>query len=241
MNSLSKTDLNSVIGRLPKDVQNLLRTNKIFLAGGFIRAIIAGEKARDIDLFGESKDSLKAIAYKFASDRKVKVHETDNALTLLNAPRLSVQFITRWLYSRPEDLAASFDFTICQAVIWFDPESKLWNNIISEGFYPDLAARRLVYTMPRRNEDAGGSILRVRKFITKGYNIQAQSLARVIARLVLGIRNREGQWDEKWLGDVITSLLREVDPLIVVDGVEMVNEHEVVEGIEEVKNQNERL
>ena len=38
-------------------------------------------------------------------------------------------------------------------------------------FYPDLAARRLVYTSPLRNEDAGGSILRVLKFYQRGYRI----------------------------------------------------------------------
>ena len=37
-------------------------------------------------------------------------------------------------------------------------------------FYPDLAARRLVYTAPVRDEEAGGSLLRVRKFIERKDN-----------------------------------------------------------------------
>jgi len=229
MTTLTLADLNFVLSRLPKDVRSLMMDNKIFCGGGFIRSIIANEKVNDIDLFGESKDSLSAIAYRFASDRKVKVHETDNALTLLCAPRLTVQFITRWVFDDAWKVSMSFDFTVCQAVIWYDGENKEWKSAISDSFYSDLAARRLVYTCPERNEDAGGSILRVRKFLSRGYNIQAQSLARVIARLIMGVKDQGDFKDEKWLGTILTSLLREVDPLLVVDGVEIANEHEVIQ------------
>ena len=228
MSTLTKTDLNFIVGRLPKDVQQIIKENNIFLGGGFIRAVIAGEVPADIDIFGESKEILSTIAYKLASDRKVKVHESDNAFTLLNHPRLTVQFIYRWLYKTGTEVLNSFDFTVCQSVIWFDKEVKLWMSEISEGFYSDLAARRLVYTCPQRNEDAGGSILRVRKYLARGYNIQPNSLAKVIARLVVAVRKIDGEWSEDWLGSVITSLLREVDPLTVVDGVEIVNEHEII-------------
>ncbi len=236
MTTLTSTDLNFVLSRLPKDVRSLMMNNKLYCGGGFIRSIIAGEKVNDIDLFGESKESLSTIAYRFASDRKVKVHETDNALTLLCAPRLTIQFITRWVFDSAEKVSLSFDFTICQAVIWYDKENERWGSAIADSFYSDLAARRLVYTRPERNEDAGGSILRVRKFLARGYNIQAQSLARVIARLVQGVKDTGDFKDENWLGTILTSLLREVDPLLVVDGVEIANEHEVIQDGGEVKH-----
>ena len=228
---LTKNDLNFVLTHLPKDVRILIEENPVFLGGGFIRAIIAGEKPSDIDLFGKTKEQLQVFAYKLSNSRGVKVHETKNAITLLCNPRLTVQFITRWVYDTAEGVMASFDFTVCQAVIWYDWDSSTWKSAISESFYCDLAARRLVYTMPQRNEDAGGSILRVRKYLSRGYNIQAQSLGKCIARLYMGIRSESfAMHDETEMGKVLTGLLREVDPNHVIDGVEIADEHEIIVG-----------
>ena len=118
---------------------------------------------------------------------------------------------------------------MCQAVIWFDDSDKIWKSCVSDTFYSDLAAHRLVYTFPKREEAAGGSILRVRKFLQRGYNIQAWSLAGVISRLLIAVEKdsilaKEG---ELGLAKVITGLLREVDPLVVIDGVEAIDEHDI--------------
>jgi hypothetical protein len=76
-------------------------------------------------------------------------------------------------------------------------------------------------------EDAGGSMLRVRKFLQRGYSIQSVSLAGVISRLVGKLDLQNKSYGEKEIARIITGLLREVDPLTVVDGVELVDEHEV--------------
>ncbi|HEC61610.1 MAG TPA: hypothetical protein ENI27_05080, partial [bacterium] len=57
MNSqLLQTDIHFIMSRVPKDIIALLKDHSIFLAGGFIRATIAGERVNDIDLFGCDKD-----------------------------------------------------------------------------------------------------------------------------------------------------------------------------------------
>lgn len=263
MRELTQNDLNFVLNRCPRDVIKILKNNKgTYLAGGFIRATIAGEKVSDIDLFGDTKTGLEVYAKDLALNRKGKVHKSKNAITVLSPPRFPVQFITRWLFDNPEDLVNSFDFTICQAVIWAEvveevlqdetnPSDREQNketkkiykfySLCSDSFYSDLAARRLVYTFPIREEEAGGSFMRVVKFIRKGYNIQAPALAGVVSRLIgkideSKIDKAEQVRDrtdfvfslEKWRARVITGLLREVDPLTVVDGVDFVDEHEVV-------------
>jgi len=140
---------------------------------------------------------------------------------------MPVQFITRWLYTDPIQLLGEFDFTVAQAVVWH--RDGKWHSLVGDDFYADLAARRLVYTSPHRAEDAGGSILRVRKFLTAGYTIQAGSLAGVIARLCQGVDQiRNLGIDEDYLKRLLTALLREVDPLTVVDGIDLVDEHEVI-------------
>jgi len=227
MDKLTKNDLHFVVSRLPKDIKSLLtKYPELMIAGGFIRATIAGERVSDIDLFGKDKKALKSVAQEIALKRKGRVHETDNAITVLAPPRTPLQFITRWLYTDPVALVKSFDYTICQAVIAFRNEK--WISQCSSMFYPDLAARRLNYTSPVRNEDAGGSILRMRKFVSKGYTIQADSMAKVIARLVSNIDFNKAATEEE-IAIIVVSLLREVDPLVIIDGLEMVDEHEIKE------------
>lgn len=248
MTELTNTDLNFVLARCPRDVVKLLKEypGRLFLAGGFIRATIAGEKVADIDLFGDHPDMLSTVSKDLALKRKGKLHKSKNAITLLSPPRFPVQFITRWIFDEPDRVAHSFDFTICQAVIWAEvaeinaegnaPAAYKFRSCVADSFYSDLAARRLVYTFPQREEEAGGSFMRVVKFIKKGYNIQAPSLAGVVSRLVAKLdeaaveRSTElrDESKEKWRARVITGLLREVDPLTVVDGVDWVDEHEVI-------------
>ena len=59
-------------------------------------------------------------------------------------------------------------------------------------------------------------MLRVLKFYQKGYRIPLDSLGRVIGRLVLGTEPPEDTLSrlakEAHLGEVLTTLLREVDP-----------------------------
>lgn len=228
MNTLTQTDLQFVVRRMPRDVRRLLEAGPFFVGGGFIRETIAGNEVRDVDVFGPTKGQLLDAAETFAKARSVKTHVTDNAITVLAPPRLPVQFITRWVFDAPLPLIESFDFTVCQAVLWFDRQSKVWCSMCSDGFYPDLAARRLTYTMPKREEEAGGSMMRVRKFLARGWNIQAPSLGAVIARVAGGVREF-GSLNEHQRATVIAGLLFEVDPLLVIDGLDPISEHEAVD------------
>lgn len=246
MSALTNTDLHHVLSRVPRDILALVKEQRLFIAGGFIRSVIAGEPSADIDLFGSGKEFLKLIALELANKRGGRFHETDNAFTVLSGHRLPVQFIHRWTYAPHEwnRLLAEFDFTIAKAAIWWVPDTLVpwdgqddarpgkWESACDERFYSDLAARRLHYTSPNRQEDAGGSLLRARKFLRKGYNIQAGSLAAVTARLFVAVREKgDGRMDdEAYVAQILTALLREVDPLLVVDGVDLVDEHQATEG-----------
>lgn len=243
MDQLQGRDLQLVVTRLPKAIRAMLmEDSNLSLAGGFIRATIAGERPSDIDIFGNSQNQLELAAYKLSVKQRARIHKTDNAWTVLNHPRTAVQFIKRWLFQGAEAIVKSFDFTICQVAVWWndvggseDEHGKpkgCWASACSEAFYPDLAARRLVYTSPERNEDAGGSILRVRKYVANGYNIQAPSLGAVIARMIRDLDPAKVKLtNETQVAMILTGLLREVDPLLIVDGLEFVDEHELGEQI----------
>jgi hypothetical protein len=232
MRELNKMDLQWALRRTPAAVLKLMkdRPGKLFCAGGFIRACVANEKVEDIDLFVSSKDDARPYAELLAAKADGKVYATDNALTV-KGYALPVQIIHRWTYEQPEDVVRSFDFTIAMAGFWWDANKLVdsgygvfkltpepgWRSVCHDRFYEDLAAKRLRYTAPVRNEDAGGSLLRVLKFYQRGYRIPLDSLGAVTARLLNDVnafavlQGRAADREEQ-LAKVITGLLHEVDP-----------------------------
>lgn len=216
--------------------------SRIFLAGGFIRSCVAGEPVNDVDLFTASREDGFDLALDLTREKsgvkvpasgssrwvrtgtgwKRKPYTTKNAYTVRGKPPLQV--IHRWTFTDPAELLESFDFTIARAVVWCDvlppmpgePAAKsgpVWNSMTSPSFYADLAAKRLRYCSPRREEEAGGSLLRVLRFYQRGYRIPIDSLGAVLARLAVKL-HFDGEPDEESVAQVLTGLLREVDPAV---------------------------
>lgn len=231
-------DLSWCLRRAPRALLQAMKETgaSVFVAGGYIRSCISNETVNDIDCFTSSKDAAKAFALKISPDGEKAVHETDNAFTVRMRRGPVVQVIHRWVFDTPQNCVESFDFTIARAAFWFSQDFAIvgedgkmnvdgrWESVVDDRFYPDLAGKRLIYCQPIRNEDAGGSLLRVLKFYQRGYRIPVDSLGAVIARFVMGMRIEElahesdrmkGQWSpwsEEKIARVGTGLLREVDP-----------------------------
>jgi hypothetical protein len=207
---LDKFDLNFCVNRLPKKLVEVVKSSKqkLFIGGGYIRGVIAQEKINDINLFVSTAEDAAVFAGLLSHTPK-DIYKTENAYTI-RAP-LPLQIIHRWVFDKPEDVSLSFDFTVCCAVIWF--ENDVWHSFCDDRFYTDLASKRLVYRSPARNEDAGGSLLRVLKYYQRGYRIPLDSLGAVIARLMSAVK-MDVIDSEETMARVITGLLREVDPNI---------------------------
>lgn len=217
MKELNMEDMIRVLSSLPKDILDMMMGNPVYLAGGYIRAVVSGEKPHDIDLFGGGVEQLDCFARALFTMRseKDRIHRTDNAITLITKGRMPVQFITRWTYKTPQDIIPDFDFSIAQAAIWYDRGHECWKSAIGDRFYEDLAAKRLTYLAPKRDEDAGGSMLRALKFVKKGFHIDTTNLGLVVARLMRGVNTQ----NEASSAFAATARLREVDPLRVIDGI----------------------
>jgi hypothetical protein len=184
---------------------------------------VADEKIEAKPPEGKEYAMRLAIDIRNKAKERIDYHETDNAFTIDNDewPH-PIQVIHRWSFKQPRDVLESLDFTICQAMIWYDREAKAWVGTCSADFYQDLAAKRLTYTSPVRDEDAGGSILRVLKYYQRGYRIPLDSFGRVLGRLLRGVKEENwskrhsmdaAQWEAQ-MGMVFTGLLRVVDPQI---------------------------
>lgn len=221
MNKLDKNDLAWAVRRLPKKLVEVMKSeewcNNIFIGGGFIRAIIAQEKINDIDIFVKSPAEAEFLSLKLADEKK-DVIKTDNAYTVKG--KIPLQIIHRWVFEKPEDVSNSFDFTVCCAVLFINRETKNFDSFCDQRFYVDLSSKRLVYRNPIRNEDAGGSLLRVLKYYQRGYRIPLNSLSDVIARLMSVVHLEEvtgGLQNQGQISHVVCGLLRVVDPDIDPD------------------------
>ncbi len=231
MNTLHPQDLLWCTRRLNPLVRAMLKKYgpRVFVAGGYVRSCVGNEPVNDVDVFVSSKeDALLFASYLAAGEHKI--HETENAYTLRGFGP-AIQFIHRWTFTEPGACIASFDFTIARGAFWWEPmpttedqNTGAWRSIVDPDFYADLAGKRIVYAAPVRNEDAGGSMLRVLKFYQRGYRIPLDSLGAVIARLMQGVRSeafedRKDRTVEEQLAKVLTGLLREVDPNIDPDHI----------------------
>lgn len=236
LTELQRDDMRRVIRSMPKHLLAMLKADRsVFMAGGCIRAIIANEEVADWDIFGPDRAHLEAFMALLQSayvneGTKARLYKTKNAITLLSPPRTPVQAITRWTYGETSHLINDFDLTVARAALWFDGNE--WKSVCDHRFYADLAARRLTYCFPRREEDAGGSLLRAVKFLRKGYSISPEDLAGVVDRVARAV-----DWSRVGAGGmvldaaitgghmtsarVIAGILREVDPLTIIDGLDM--------------------
>lgn len=215
LSTLNKRDKEWIARRIPKAVREFLKTrhHDVFLAGGFLRSCIAHEEVHDVDLFAATVDIAELTAMKLADGSPVI--RTDNAFTL-ELDGVTVQVIHRWTFATPSECVASFDFTIAQAAMWWHPEANQWETCCHPDYYEDLAAKRLIYTSPVRNEDAGGSLLRLIKFVQRGYRAPLDSLAAVVSRLMSGIRAEQRSLPEGERTAILSGLLLEVDPSIAM-------------------------
>lgn len=190
MQQLRENDVSKVVAALPPPIRRMLRMSRFFLAGGFVRSIVNAEIPNDIDLFVPSSEQALRYSHLLKASRRV----TKNAISVRLGPSIPpVQFIVRWLFTEPGKVIESFDFTIAQAVVWFD--GSKWQGLCADTFYVDVSDRRLRYTSPTREEDAAGSLLRVNRFIARGYNILDEDMGKVVARVVTEAKKTEGLFE----------------------------------------------
>lgn len=179
--------LEKVVAALPAEVKEVLFVfPQLFVAGGAIRSILAGEPVKDIDIFTTSLPVVHLAVPRYIQevgpDADWKEHRTPctRSITVVG-DYPPVQFINNIAYESPEDCVRRFDFTICQAAIWRTESG--WTSCCSPDFIRDVAAKRLVYTSPEREEAPGGSLWRAIKFVQRGYSITQEELTKLIVRL----------------------------------------------------------
>ncbi len=205
MDELRDVDVKWLLRKMPTPLRTIAETSavKLFVAGGFVRSVIAGEPINDVDVFTNSIDTARSIASQLGGP----IFETPNAITC-RVTEPVIQIIYRWTFETLTECIESFDFTIARAGMAIQP-GRGWISVCDEDFYPDLAARRLRYRAPDRREDEAGSMLRMLKFYGRGYRAPLFDIAAVTARAMKGCSATNNESSHR---DFILKRLRVIDP-----------------------------
>lgn len=196
-NTLLLKDVEAVIDALPEPVLDILQKNpNCFLAGGFIRAIVDGTHASDIDIYVPNKSVALTLAAKvLAASGKFKDTEpiqTEIAITCVTGYMKPVQFIFKYEDS-PYNVIEQFDFTNSGAALWF---VKVTSNLgvgveptsaVTRGFYKGCKTKELrcIHSV----EEPLKSFKRMLKFSKLGYSVPDETSAAVLVSIVGGFNS----------------------------------------------------
>jgi hypothetical protein len=203
--------IRDVYDKLPVSVRQFLQLNPdIAIVGGFIRAIVAGEEPKDLDLaiVGDRITAYHA-AQRLVSMAATWCHTTylPNCVQIeIPGWDIPIQILERRRNSVVETLA-SFDFTICKTAMWFvggygklgpDDTGLMWAT--HPDFLRDTEAKNLHYAPEsalRRDTFAGTCLRRALKFAARGYHIDNTDLGQLIleiARTCLAPTDGDSEW-----------------------------------------------
>jgi len=162
----------NLIKRIIKYCPFIKELDNAYVAGGFIRSYYAREKASDMDIFFIDESSFNTAIKKISNEWEMVSH-TSKAVTFVNQGKV-VQFISL-LYGKEEDVLSLFDFTICSISV------NIKSNvlILHDKFFEHLAGKELVV---ETLDSPFSSLLRVIKYIKKGYFISCENLARIVLK-----------------------------------------------------------
>lgn len=231
MDNLVPDDLERVVDYLParlaKAVVHRDFEGQVFVAGGYVRAVVAGERPSDVDVFTQGEETSKALARKlggkFASwgykEAEAKLDLDPEAGPFVTEfatsgvlDKLLVQIIHRWTFEEPEDILQHFDFTVTQAVVWY--QGGEWRSACTPRFYPDVASKRIHYVQSRRTAlESVGTLHRLMKYVRKGYNASPET---VTALVVDAYESAEEQAvvGDTTTGDIMLTTWRGIDPRV---------------------------
>lgn len=192
--ALEEDDLKRVVRSLPEKVREMMRRHprEVVVAGGFVRALVAGETVHDVDIFFPEEKGIRS----WADDVNITYEVKDKHLYVEPSNKTGdpeLQLIWRYPYKEPYEVPDSFDYTVAKAAVWYEEadgknkkaESK-FVGICHERFYRDLARKMLVYLCDRDVERVE-SIPRLIKYVRYGYSIDPNSLAELIVKTCLSL------------------------------------------------------
>lgn len=196
--ALDENDVKRVVYALPEEIREMMRRHpgQVVIAGGFIRALVAGENIHDIDVFVPSEKNAKDWVDEVYTASKYEKKDKHYYIGPdAKSGAAEVQVVYRYPFKESYEVPDQFDYTIVKAAVWFDEgDKKRESNYVSvchERFYRDIARKMLVYECDRDVERIE-SIPRLLKYIGYGYSIDPDSLAELVVKTCLSMDLSKG-------------------------------------------------
>lgn len=174
---------NEFVELLPKEFQKEF-AEKCYIGGGAIYAIYNDEEVNDYDFFVTDKSFADRIHKHFNLDSTLKYKNgikigryksktlivTDNAISFDRR----LQIITRWV-GEPKEVINCFDF---KHNMFYFQNGKL-HNLVDWKY---LDEKKLYYN-EKRARDVANCIMRVNKFVNRGFTISNIELSKILLKL----------------------------------------------------------
>lgn len=206
---ITNGEVSYLVSRLPLCVSVNLVGAPAIIAGGWLRDTLTRTEPKDLDIFAQDYEEAKKLANQIASFNQQNVGfivENPNCFTIRILGQIPIQVIFRWKLLSIEQIMQHFDFTI--ACVALQNKFNEWVGFYHQDFFKHIAKKELVYTNPTHEPEPGGSILRMHKFMGRGYTISLSSLAQLQAAYVRTFRG----WEYAQDATFHRSALLEVDP-----------------------------
>lgn len=197
MRILSKEEVNKVVTEIPIEIFRFLEDHPgLAIGGGFVRSVLFDEKPVDLDLFmvrelvSEPKfKSAEDFVKAFDSSSTVGIEnaytqecDTWNAATYGATGLVPVQFVKRAVFRTVDEIAdGGFDFTVCCAVIYFNPRTSTWEGRSHKDFFIDNWNKKLVYVQNRPDLHGSNNVARLAKYSRKGFDIDRKNTNLLVA------------------------------------------------------------
>jgi len=212
---LKKSDVKRIVERLPECLKLLMTDSafigKVSIAGGFIRSILANQDINDIDVFVSDLEVADKVCNFVMNNLamnnlgNVRASYSENACTLYNVG-FPIQIITKWLYNTPQEVIDDFDFTICQAAIFYHEIDGFI------GICASLYGKELIFAHPVREHNPMVTLFRYLKFAKLGYYIESDSFFSLIAKAIKSLNIKGADLsDEYKVAEALESAFSEIN------------------------------
>jgi hypothetical protein len=162
-----------ILAGLETETIRALQDEKAIIAGGAVRAVFAGERIYDYDIYPPSQESLTKIK-KYLDDKFDFVFKSETAISYKkDSVKIQIITINDYFGKTVEEIISSFDFTICMGA--YDVFNRKF--ILGDTFLEDVAMRKLVFN--EKAEFPIASLYRTKKYVARGYSISGVEMIKL--------------------------------------------------------------
>lgn len=190
---LTSEHLEIITRRINEDAAlvRLMKDNpgKLYIAGGLPVCSLIGAPIGDINIFGTDRLLLMEAARTYGLYSPCHMMEPTKYAVSVNGRIGRVQFELKEVYQSAWECIDSFDFSVCQAAIWF--EYGKWQTVCSAKFYSDLNARKLRFINQERDDESPVvSLWRAAKYTERGFTLSRSDKLALLDRCFQNYRRK---------------------------------------------------